>query len=108
MRESKEPEVIVSTSEMEPSTEAEESDVEAVLAEMDRDLAELDELNNRRAAYLEKMALSSGFSAESIKREKEKEAAAILKCQNLLKKSKEVKVKSGKKQEVKDDQALPW
>jgi hypothetical protein len=86
----------------------ERSDVEEILGNMTRDLVNLDTLNERRAAFLESLALSEDYSAECLKRKKEKEVATITKCHNLLKRNRDFKVKSGKAKAAKDEFALPW
>jgi hypothetical protein len=84
-------------------------DLEEVMGAMTTDLDKLAGLNNLRADFLESVVMSNQLSADECKRRADEEASAIAKFQNLLKKTKETKVKNGKPKALKNDaNALPW
>ena len=88
-----------------PDLKAERIEVDEVIGAMIEDLTELNGFNKRRASYLEAI-VSAQMRVEGTPRTKAEEAALVLKCQQLLKKSREVRVKNGKAK--KDELALPW
>jgi phage portal protein BeeE len=76
---------------------------------METDLDKLAGLNNLRADFLESVASSNYLSPDECKRKADEDTSAIAKFQNLLKKTKEIKVKNGKPKALKNDaNALPW
>ncbi|GAX24247.1 hypothetical protein FisN_4Lh052 [Fistulifera solaris] len=83
-------------------------DVESVILQMTADLNNLESMNVRRAAFLESLALSADNLSEGMKRRRDEEAAMITKCQQLLKKNREHKLKPAKAKAAQDDLALPW
>jgi hypothetical protein len=91
-----------------PSEEVEEGDLDDVIDAMKTELVQLSEINNLRTAFLESAARSSRQSAEDQKRKNEREVSLITKCQQLLRKSKELKAKSGAMSKKDDSLALPW
>lgn len=85
-----------------------EGDLEDVINAMKTELMRVDEMNNRRAAFLESMSRSSQLFAGDQKRKEDHETSLIAKCQQLLRKSKEMKAKSGAMSKKDDSLALPW
>lgn len=86
-----------------------DGDLEDVIDAMAADLDKVSGLNNNRADFLELVASSNRFSVEESKRQTDDESSAITKFQNMLKKSKETKLKNGKPKAQKNDaNALPW
>jgi hypothetical protein len=84
-------------------------DIDETIGAMATDLDQLAGLNNLRADFLESVASSNFLSADECKRKADEEASAITRFQNLLKKTKETKVKNGKPKALKNDaNALPW
>jgi hypothetical protein len=84
-------------------------DLDETIGAMTTDLDKLAGLNNLRADFLESVASSNFLSADECKRKADEEASAITRFQNLLKKTKETKVKNGKPKALKNDaNALPW
>jgi hypothetical protein len=84
-------------------------DLDETIDAMTNDLDKLAGLNNLRADFLESVASSNFLSADEWKRKSDEEANAITRFQNLLKKTKETKVKNGKPKALKNDaNALPW
>jgi len=75
---------------------------------MIEELAVVNEFNNKRTAFLESAARSYR-RAEGDQGRRNEEAGIISKCQQLLKKNKEMKGKNGKAKTAKNDEfALPW
>lgn len=92
-----------------PRRDSENGDVETLIDAMTEDLVGLNDLGNRRALYLEAAAKATLLSPDAAKRKSTQETSLIAKCQQVLKKSKEVKGKTGKAKTSKnDDLALPW
>lgn len=85
-----------------------ESDVDSVLRRMNSDLCHLESLNACRAAFLESLACSPGYSLEGNKRRRDEEGAIIARSQQLVKKNRENKLKPGKVKATQDDLLLPW
>jgi len=87
-----------------------DDELKGAIKAMEADLCSLNGLNNKRIAFLESASRSHLVSAEDSKRKSEAEMSLISKCQLLLKKTKELKAKSGKNKSVanKDGLALPW
>jgi hypothetical protein len=84
-------------------------DLEDTIGAMETDLDKLAGLNNLRADFLESVASSNYLSPDECKRKADEDTSAIAKFQNLLKKTKEIKVKNGKPKALKNDaNALPW
>lgn len=84
-------------------------DIDETIGAMITDVDKLAGLNNLRADFLESVASSNFLSAEECKTKADEEASVIAKFQNLLKKTKETKVKNGKPKALKNDaNALPW
>jgi hypothetical protein len=79
-------------------------DIVDIIDAMKSDLLQVSRLNNSRAKFLESLSRSSVLHLEG---KTEEEAMLISKCQQLLKKSKELKAKNGKAK-VADGLALPW
>jgi hypothetical protein len=82
--------------------------VDDVIAAMKEDLKEVEDLNGRRVAFLEKIARFSSRSIQDKQQRSEREASLIAKCQLLLRKAKELKAKSGLANRKDDSLALPW
>ena len=83
--------------------------LEDIVARMSADLVRLNKLNNARASFLESAARTHISVSEARKRMVGKETVLVTKCQQLVKKNKDSKVKSSKpKTASKDEYALPW
>lgn len=85
-----------------------QGDLDDVIDAMKTELVQVDEQNSRRAAFLESVSRFSRRTAENRKQTTEQEASLISKCQQLLRKSKELKAKSGVASKKDDNLALPW
>lgn len=83
--------------------------LEDLIGRMSAHLLELNKVNNARASFLESAARTHLSASGNGKLKANREAALISKCQQLLKKSKDSKVKSAKPNAAaKDEYALPW
>ena len=79
-------------------------ELEDTILSMEASLDQVNRTNNRRVGFLWSRELPHSSS-----KTKSAEEALIAKCQQLLKKTKEMKVKNGKPKSTKnDDLALPW
>jgi len=88
---------------------AETSELDEVIRAMTASLVGVNEINNRRASFLEIVSTEHCVSWEEQKRKSDEEASLISRCQTLLKKTKEMKAKTGKMAKKADDSiALPW
>jgi len=83
-----------------------EDELGEIVQAMVSDLNQLNTLNMKRAGFIEEMARAEQQSEADSKRE----AILIAKCQQLMRKTKEMKAKHGKvKSSAKNDElALPW
>ena len=86
------------------------SDVEELIRQMVANLADITCTNNKRANFLESLALCSNQCTEKSKPKKDEEASLIAKCQQIIKKGRESKVKAVRVKSVtkSDESALPW
>ena len=81
--------------------------LEDIIERMSAHLLQLNKGNNARASFLESVARTHMSASGSSKADEE--SSLIAKCQQLLKKSKDSKVKSSKPRTgAKDEYALPW
>ena len=89
---------------------SEESDtLEDIVDRMSADLRELNKVNNARASFLESVARLRLATTRDSKKKNGEEVALINRCQQLLKRSKDIKAKPSKpKVAAKDEYALPW
>ena len=94
---------------VEEQSNDDEETLEDIIGRMSADLLELNKLNNARASFLESTARTHISVAAAGKKKENEEALLVAKCQQVLKKSKDSKVKSSKpKTASKDEYALPW
>lgn len=85
------------------------SELDQAISAMTADLVAVNEINNRRASFLQTVSTAYCVSSEEQKLKSDQEASAISRCHALLKKTKEMKAKSGKMASTHDDSlALPW
>lgn len=78
-----------------------------VIHSMVSDFRELNDLNSKRTAFVESVACAHQLGEDAGK--KAEDSSMIARCQQLLRKSKELKGKNGKmKSAKKDEYALPW
>jgi len=83
--------------------------MEDIVDRMSADLRELNKVNNARASFLESVARSHLVQLRLAKKRSDHETALIAKCQSLLKRSKDSKIKPSKlKGNSKDEYSLPW
>lgn len=88
---------------------ADDETLEDVIGQMSAHLLRLNKLNNSRASFLESTARTQIPSSTNRKGRTRDETTLLTKCQQLLKRSKDSKVKSSKpKTATKDEYALPW
>lgn len=88
-------------------TAEEDGTLDNAINAMTYELMQLDGVNNRRVEFLMTLSSSTG-SAEDQKRKNEQESSLITKCQQLIRRSKEMKPKSGAMTKKDDSFALPW
>jgi hypothetical protein len=82
-------------------------ELEDVIFNMTKDLLRLNRLNNHRVSFLENIAKASNESSEVDQKKQEQEDSLIMKCQQVMRRTKEMKGKTGSLK--KDDSlALPW
>ena len=83
--------------------------LEDIVDRMSADLRELNKVNNARASFLESVARVRLATTRDSKKKSGDELALINRCQQLLKRSKDIKAKPSKpKVAAKDEYALPW
>ena len=87
----------------------EDETIEDIAHRMSADLRALNKVNNARASFLESVARASLARRRDAKKRSSEELSLINRCQQLLKKSKDMKVKPAKPRVVaRDEYALPW
>ena len=86
----------------------ESDDLDDLIEAMKSDLFSVEAQNDERVAYLELASLHYRRLKNDQVLQSEKEAGLITKCQQLLRKSKELKAKSGAATRKDDSLALPW
>ena len=86
----------------------ESDDLDDLIEAMKSDLFSVEAQNDERVAYLELASLHYRRLKNDQVLQSEKEAGLITKCQQLLRKSKELKAKSGAAARKDDSLALPW
>jgi len=85
------------------------SELDQAIRAMTAELVAVNEVNNRRTSFLQTVSTACCVSSEQQKLKNDQESNAISRCQALLKKTKEMKAKSGKMASTQDDSlALPW
>jgi len=83
--------------------------LEDIVESMSADLRELNKVNNARASFLESITRSRLVVMRSARNKASEEAALVARCQHVLKRNKDSKVKTAKpKAAMKDEYALPW
>ena len=83
-------------------------DLDDVIASMKSELAHLEEINDERITYLESAAFQYRRLRQNKALQSERETGLIAKCQQLMRKSKELKAKSVATIKKDDSLALPW
>jgi hypothetical protein len=82
-------------------------ELEDVIFNMTKDLLRLNKLNNRRVSFLENVAKASNKTSEVKRKKQEQEESLIMKCQQMIRRTKEMKGKTGSLKKN-DSLALPW
>lgn len=90
------------------SAEEKSDDLDDVVAAMKSELDHVEELNDYRVTYLESASFHYGQLRKDRMQQSERDVGLISKCQQLMRKSKELKAKSGATIRKDDSLALPW
>ncbi len=88
--------------------EKQSDDLDDVIASMKSELIHLEEINDERVTYLELAAFQYRRLRQDKALQSERETGLIAKCQQLMRKSKELKAKSVATIRKDDSLALPW
>jgi hypothetical protein len=92
----------------EDEIEEDTTDFEDLIRLMKMDLLKMDRLNNSRIAFLESSARAHLDVTKQMKRQDERQAQMVNRCNQILKKQKENKRTARQKAQKKDEDWVPW
>ena len=99
---------VTTSSSMNRSGAEQPTELGRIIGAMTADLIVVNDVNNRRAAFLQKVSSAQCMPLDEQKRKTDQDASVIGKYQALLKKTKEMSAKNGKMAKRDDSLALPW